>query len=242
MRRLIFSGDVHGFFPALVNRITCEMDISDVDVVVCGDFGVGFNKSWDNVYKRVEPKLKKANCHFWIVRGNHDNPEYFNNEETYSKEYVTFMEDYKVYEIAGLKILPIGGAVSFDRNHSDRVEGKTWWPEEKVKRVDMKTLPVKVDIIVSHQAPGIFDPLHIKMFDEDDDLYNDVEEEREYLNQVVYTVTADRWYYGHYHDSYVGFYKDMKWKCLGIGPSPNYPPELEEFLGVEDPNPQGEIE
>lgn len=238
-RLLMFCGDVHGYITALVNRLCCEMQLEHVDCIVCGDFGIGFDKSWENLYNKIEPKLKKADVHIWVVRGNHDNPEYFEDETKYSKDYVTFMEDYKLYKIAGKEILPIGGATSVDKKL--REEGKNWWPGEKIKRVDIKTLPTKVDVIVSHQCPLIFDPITVKL-DDDDDIYEEVTEERNYLNEIAFNVKAEYWYYGHHHTHYSGEYKDMKWICLGISNRRDLRPELDDYKEREEfePNPQGE--
>lgn len=236
-RLLLFCGDVHGLIPGLVSRLCDEMSLTDTDCIVCGDFGVGFDKSWNNLYSKLEKKLKKANNHIWVVRGNHDNPKYFEEEGKYSKDYVTFMEDYKIYTIAGKTILPIGGATSLDKKY--REEGKTWWPDEVIKRVEMKTLPVRVDVIVSHQCPMIFDPIHLRFDDEDDKLFEEVQNERDYLSEIAFNVKADYWYYGHHHEHYKGEYKGITWTCLGI--DKRLRPEIEEYREKPNPNPQGEL-
>lgn len=235
-RMLIFSGDVHGLISGLVFRICDEMKLENTDCVVCGDFGIGFDNSWNNLYSKIEKKLKKHNNHIWVVRGNHDNPEYFVDESKYSKEYVTFMKDYKIYTIAGVTILPIGGATSTDQKY--RTEGKNWWPDEKIKEVEIKTLPTKVDVIVSHQCPEIFDPIHTRFDDEDEDLYNSILSERKYLNNIAFNVIADYWYYGHHHEHYRGEYKGITWTCLGI--DDKLKPEIVEYRPKDNPNPQGE--
>lgn len=237
-RLLVFSGDVHGLIPGLVARLCDEMQLVDTDCIVCGDFGVGFDNSWNNTYAKIEKKLKKANNHLWVVRGNHDNPEYFQEEGKYSKEYVTFMEDYKIYDINGKKILPIGGATSTDRDL--RTEGKDWWPGEVIKRVELKTLPVRVDVIVSHQCPMIFDPIHTRFDDEKEELYDEIVDERKYLDTIAFNVKADYWYYGHHHEHFKGDYKGITWTCLGI--DNRLRPEIAEYREKEEKNPQGEEE
>lgn len=214
-RTLLFSGDVHGLIPTFVHRLADELSYKHADCVVCGDFGIGFDNSWENVYQRISKKLEKNDIHIWVVRGNHDNPEYFENEEKYSKEYVTFMEDYKIYKINGVEILPIGGATSHDRNF--RLENNwTWWEGEKIKRVDIKSLPIKVDVIVTHQAPLVFDPVTVKTELDDDSVHEDELAERKYFNDIAFNVKVKHWYYGHYHDHYAGEFKGINYTCLGI--------------------------
>lgn len=214
-RVLLFAGDVHGYIPTFIHRLVDELHYQHADCVVCGDFGVGFDNSWDNVYQRISKKLEKNDVHIWVVRGNHDNPEYFSSCSKYSKEHVTFMEDYKIYTINGVEILPIGGATSHDRKI--RLEkGWGWWDGEKIKRVELKSLPVKVDVIVTHQAPLVFDPINTKTELDDDFLYEEELEERKYLNEIAFNVKAKNWYYGHYHYHYAGKFKDINYTCLGI--------------------------
>lgn len=220
IKYLSVCGDIHGSLANLVYKIVVERDYKDTAVIICGDFGAGFiNINYE--YQNVKNRLEKNNVVLYALRGNHDDPKYFEKEETYSKDRLIFMEDYKVYDIAGYKVLPIGGACSTDITSSKRVEGRDYWKDEDVKRIDFKTLPVNVDVIVSHEAPDIFDPVSSEstlkeIFNTKEDEYENILNCRKYLTEIAYRVKTNYWFYGHYHKSYSGTFKNILWKCLGV--------------------------
>lgn len=79
---IIACGDVHGEFKALAEKIT-EYGISDATVVVAGDCGFGFEpwRFYDRLYReRLHTRLEQANVLLLMVRGNHDDPRYFDGE------------------------------------------------------------------------------------------------------------------------------------------------------------------
>ena len=98
MRGLVLVGDIHGEYRTLIWNITNRYKITNSDIVILGDFGVGFDKSLDGDYKRSEKKLIESDLMIYALRGNHDDPLYFTDEEKYSYPRLRFMEDYKVYE------------------------------------------------------------------------------------------------------------------------------------------------
>jgi UDP-2,3-diacylglucosamine pyrophosphatase LpxH len=93
---------------------------------VCGDIGLGFNKEQ---YHRTElEKLNKVcekrNVYVLLLRGNHDDPQYFkDNKIDYS--HVKAISDYTIVETGNKNILCVGGAVSIDRS---------WRMSEEIRR------------------------------------------------------------------------------------------------------------
>lgn len=222
-RKLVFCGDIHGELETLVWNIIYRYSLTDSDVIILGDFGVGFGKSFETDYSKVEDRLKKNNIILYAVRGNHDDPKWFDGEHNF--ENLKFLKDYDLIEIQGKLILPVGGATSLDRKERIEVNSKyerfgsskrVWWPDESILRVNPKSLPGKVDIVVSHQAPLTFEPVLLRTSDISDDIYEDILSERKYLDIVRSTCIPSQWFYGHHHKSFSGFQDSLSWRCLGI--------------------------
>lgn len=222
-RFLGFCGDIHGELKKLVWLLTEKYKLYNGSIIVAGDFGVGFGRpgSLDVMYQGVSEKLEKHDITIYVVRGNHDNPEYFDGQHDRSR--LKFLEDHKVYTIEGKEIYPIGGAVSIDRN--DRIQAneecekygsrkRCWWPGEK-PTYKTENLPDRVDYIVSHEAPLSFDPVIVRKT-EDLSIWEDIVESRKYLNFVLGEINCSRWFHGHYHFSTSGAYGDILYRGLDI--------------------------
>ena len=226
-RNLIFVGDIHGELRTLVWTATQKYRLTDTDLVVLGDFGVGFDKKIYADYLRCKNRLIRHNIDIYTIRGNHDDPDYFNeNSEIYkkNKEIFTnlhFLEDHKVYNIGGLDIYAIGGGGSTDIIH--RTPNKSWWPGEYIVPKPEKELPGKVDVIISHEAPLTFEPVVTRFEETPEEQYNKIIEGRSYLDTVLKEVTCKYWYYGHYHKHYFGSYGDTIYRGLGIMEFYQYP-------------------
>lgn len=225
-RGLIFCGDVHGYFEKLVWTITVRYKIKNSSVVVCGDFGVGFEskKHLNNLYKHCKKRLEESDITIYVARGNHDDPDYFKNPEKYNYERLKFLEDHKVYNIENKKVYVIGGANSVDYrwridwnnepSHKERNK-KVWWEDEDVVKLPIEKLSTNtVDIIVSHEAPLSFSPIISRPEGLDTFQYNKILECRNYLNDILKTMSTKYWFYGHYHTSYSGSYNNTIYKCL----------------------------
>ena len=80
MRNLIFCGDIHGEFHRLVWRLQGKK-VTDSDIVVCGDIGIGFDDSEQDLDNLSHSKkfewFKNSGNKIYCVRGNHDDPDRF---------------------------------------------------------------------------------------------------------------------------------------------------------------------
>lgn len=224
-RLLIFVGDIHGELKKLIWKTSNQYSLSKVDIVVCGDFGVGFgNKNSMNVlYNSVRKRLEKYDINIYTIRGNHDNPEYFDGKHNFER--LKFLEDYKTIEISGVTIFPIGGAVSIDQEDRKKFNNKmekygsskrSWWPEERVTKVDFKRFPSKVDVVVSHCAPISFTPIFSRDSSIDSNIWKDILEDRNYLEEVKNNINYKYWIFGHYHKSSSGSFGNSIYRCLDI--------------------------
>ena len=252
MNDLYFCGDIHGEYRKLVWTLCEKNKLQDSSVVILGDFGVGFTKpkELEIEYKRSEPKLEKNNLTIYVLRGNHDDPDYFKDT---SRDFprLKFLQDHTVYNICDRSIYIIGGAYSTDANLDPNYEGEvedrkvetekrlrkgklpTWWPGECVEK-KYTDLPNRVDIIASHTAPISFDPVSIRTSEISLTQFENIVEERKYLQYILLEVRADYWFYGHYHKNYTGTYNQLLYKGLGVlelSPAPEH----------KQTNPQGEL-
>ena len=78
---IVVSGDIHGEFNQLVYKCCVQYRMTDTLIIVAGDCGFGFEQPgyYENVYNRNRERLSKSNNWIAFVRGNHDNPAYFND-------------------------------------------------------------------------------------------------------------------------------------------------------------------
>lgn len=226
MERLIFVGDIHGELRKLVWTLVIKEKIKDANVVIAGDFGTGFIKKGglDNLYRKVKKRLEENNITIYSIRGNHDDPEYFDGKHNYSR--LIFLEDYSQVEISGKIILPIGGAISIDKdwriksNYGYEKIGsskRVWWPGEDVTRIPLKNLPGRVDIIVTHEAPISFEPIVVRQdVNVSSEDWDSILETRKYLDDIARNVGFNYWIHGHYHKSTSGSFKDSLYRGLNI--------------------------
>jgi len=148
---LTFVGDVHGQWSTLAHKASVQYQLENYVIIQLGDFGIGFHSEEHNKVelKKLNSKLKKKKNHLVVVRGNHDDPKYFDG--VYSKSYsnIHLVSDYTVIEIFYTRELPqddnslyfappiftisknilcIGGGLSVDRTERWR------WEREKPGR------------------------------------------------------------------------------------------------------------
>lgn len=242
VKDIYLCGDIHGEFPELVRKME-TYGIKDSVIIVCGDCGFGFEKPghYLHIYeKRLEKKLIKYNNLILCIRGNHDDPRYFDDPE-----YIPDIPRLKtlpsntLLKVCRYNILCIGGAISTDRKERIKVNEKkdsrrpkVYWPDEKILKVsEIEKTPHRIDIVLSHDAPISFDPPLLRRSDMTDDLWDDILDSRNYLEKINVGIRPKRWYYGHYHKSLSGSTGRTTWRCLDIMEILSIPPKEGEILG-----------
>lgn len=239
-KQIIVSGDIHGDFKGVVFKLCIQYNLKDTLLIVAGDCGFGFELPgyYEQIYNSVAKRLRKANNWIVFVRGNHDNPAYFNEERVAYKRW-RCVPDYSVIQACGHNILCVGGATSVDRymrkeeNARKRERGHTqtavWWPNEApvFDEDAILSIPVEVpiDTVISHSAPSFCEKTSHQGLQswaaKDPGLIKDVNTERETMDQVFKCLRQQehplrQWFYGHFHQSWRGRREGVSFLMLDI--------------------------
>lgn len=227
---ILMLGDIHGNFEYLKILIK-DKKISNCDIIQVGDFGVGFTSEGNERDKlnSLNKFLRLKNIMMYAIRGNHDDPSYFNGNYLLSNLHL--IPDYTILDLTDnkleidveYKILCIGGAVSIDRkprlleNMSNARYGntnKSYWYDEKVVFDEEKLNQITgINVVVTHTAPEWCVPDNrngvgglVERFAENDEpLKGELKEERELMSKMFNILQRNNnitdHFYGHYHRS-----------------------------------------
>ncbi len=240
-RNLVVCGDIHGEFSTLAYNVK-RLGIENSVIIVAGDCGIGFEKNehYPQLYGKLRKLLDKSNNLLLLVRGNHDDPAYFNGDRIdYAR--MKCIPDYSVVKVAGRNVLCVGGATSIDRKH--RLEAMwleevwrrrpvrpTYWENEapvfyEFALTEIALAGIEIDCVVTHTCPSFCYPRSKKGVEgwlaEDENLAADLDNERTVMDRLHEHLLADRhpvrdWFYAHFHDSRTEFIGDIRFSLLGI--------------------------
>ncbi len=223
-KRTIYVGDIHGQFKTLIYELK-RLDISDALVVCLGDISLGFNKTgyYIQTFNYMQKHLEKLNNTVVFLRGNHDNPEFFEKDKI-GKLFnnIIIASDYTIIEQNGINSLIIGGGISMDRY--DRTVYKTYWADEDIE-YDEKILSNinNISIVLSHIAPIDVWPLDKPGLDYwkdfDDEIYVDEIESRQKLKNIIDKLKQNgnkitNVYHGHYHETNIDSVDNIEYRCV----------------------------
>lgn len=216
---LIYVGDLHSEFKTFTHLIK-RYKITNSTLIQVGDFGLGFTTEEKDRLSMVELNilLKKINSNLLVIRGNHDNPKFF--DRTFDLSNIRFLPDYTRIELNGLNHLFVGGATSVDR--VGRLRGMSngkrinHWPDEIFVLDEGKLKEFNdIDVLVTHSAPTYAYPFHTDSYDknmmdrfsEDKNLRLDIIKERNDIDLMFQILRENgckiqNHYYGHFHQSY----------------------------------------
>ena len=227
----ILGGDTHGLFQELVNLMVKKYKLTNINLIICGDFGVGFYKPkyYNTLFKKINKLLRKNNIHIYAFRGNHDDPDYFSNEEIQNIVLdgitnIHLVDDYDIIQSDTHSILCIGGARSVDKCQRWKWDFHTqtqipcgWWEGENVKDIPegfedfIEKNNINIDIVCSHSSPDFCEPLSKKGLEYwskyDETVIEDCDKERALLTDIYNKLKEKNnikyWFYGHFHHSYI---------------------------------------
>lgn len=235
---LCVSGDIHGEFKTLIYNLK-RLGVENSVVILAGDCGIGFEREgyYHQLYNSISKSLDKSNNILLCVRGNHDDPTYFDGVKI-DFERMKCVPDYSVVHVAGHKVLCIGGAISIDRmprlsemaiahirGHKPR---PIYWENESVFFDDVALSKIsnqKIDIVITHTCPSHCCIVKMPDIDSflasDEDLKNDLRAEKMTMDRIYQRLLDDNhplqaWYYGHFHLSQTEFINNIKFCLLNI--------------------------
>ena len=204
---------------------------NDSIIIILGDCGLGFEKEkyYHDIFTKCNKILAEHNTHLLMIRGNHDDPRYY-QEELINYSNIKSIPDYSIIQTLKGNMLCIGGGISIDRIWRKQKEAKLnkykspksknrkqlYWENELpvinpnlIK--DLKDLNTNVDIILTHAAPSCAIPFDKEglngWFIYDKDLAKDLTMEHQILDDIMLTFIKNDyhikyWLFGHYHTTY----------------------------------------
>lgn len=234
---ILVLGDIHGNFNYLKNQIHTKQ-ITDCKIIQVGDFGIGFtNRDNDELtLKNLNDFLKDNRVTLYAIRGNHDDPTFFNGDYDYSN--LKLIPDYTTLNLEDNNFLFVGGAISVDRtqrikeNNSNSKYGskkRCYWEKEGItyKPEIVKSL-TNIDIVVTHTAPDWCEPnnkLGFGGFVEDwakydNTLISDLIHERNQMTNIFIDLYENnkikKHFYGHFHKSNLNNFDGVDHHLLDI--------------------------
>ena len=240
VKRIIVSGDIHGDYEKLVYKFCVQYQMTDTLVVVSGDCGFGFHKTgyYDTLYQKACKRLAKNNNWIVFVRGNHDNPAYFDGQQVNYKRWKA-VPDYSVIKACGHTILCVGGAISVDRTwrmyesciktDDGKLTPYVYWPDEKPvydeSLLENISKSYSIDTVITHTAPSFCEKINSANIQDwiakDENLLEDVKNERKIMDKIFtylkeHNHPLHHWYYGHFHESWHSEFEDIKFNMLDI--------------------------
>jgi len=236
---MYFIGDTHGMRP--VFSIVDRLKITNSNLIHVGDFGLGFVSIMQDVknLEVVDEMLMDTQNKLYVVRGNHDNPIFWDKSKGLNLpklHNIHLVDDYSVLYIENKKILCVGGGISIDRQlRKDDRPYPSWWQDEEFQWHPGKFNRVvnnhsTMDIIVTHSAPsacyprGVDAPIvndwHNVELEHGNNLKGELQMERKKIDMlkdaVLKAYKPTNWFYGHFHTSKTEIIDSVKFQALKI--------------------------
>lgn len=206
---------------------------NDSVIIVCGDCGFGFNKAqyYFDLLGKANELFSTTNTHLLFVRGNHDDPSYFDGE-TINLSNIKAIPDYSIVITSKYNTLCVGGAISVDRiwrkqqevrlnKYSSSKSKRLYWDDEapilnENLIEELKDNNITINSVVTHTSPSFVYPIQkessLGWLKIDKNLNEDIKKERDIMDKLYNLLLTNNikinfWAYGHFHNNFEE-YKD----------------------------------
>jgi hypothetical protein len=231
--QVLVCGDIHGNFDLVYTNPL----IQDTLIIVAGDCGFGFHtiEYYEQLYRtKMNKHLSRNNNTILFIRGNHDDPTYFDGKK-FNHRRAICIPDYSLVKTASHIILCIGGAISIDRIWRKRMMEQhnkpLYWEKEKPvldteKLNEITNGGIKIDTVITHSCPSFCKPTDksgVEAWIKQDSLLDrDLDYERLTMTDLYNTLKEHyhplcQWWYGHYHFSSWECHEGCFFRLLDIG-------------------------
>lgn len=238
---VIFLGDIHGNW-SVISWFLKQRQLEGVQIIQVGDFGVGISP-YDlemPILNNINDLLSNRQSTLYVIRGNHDNPEWFDGNHNLSN--IIFLEDFSVMNFMGKNVLFIGGATSIDRTQQIKKETKLrekgkdvtfFFEDEAVIKPPLNhKIPdlTYIDVLVTHTCNmSVYNDMLSKNLASNNYIYDKAKEYND--PDVIQSIMMDHKrlemfyeqapnikeiYFGHFHKSINEIMDGVKYKCLDI--------------------------
>jgi hypothetical protein len=231
--KIYYLGDIHGYWGGICDHVTRNED-RNVAYIQVGDFGIGFYDLQGEVdkLKLMNLILDENDCDLYIVRGNHDNPDWFKDENFADIKgelnRIRFIPDYTTIMINLEKYLFVGGAISIDRRPRMMDNKICWWVDEVFIFDKNKTEALDgIERVITHTAPAFCHPTAFGsiVYDyarNDKDLIGELRAERDRMTDMANILLKNgknnirTWTYGHFHSTKRMVHDNVEYTLLEI--------------------------
>lgn len=241
---MFFIGDTHGIRP--VFSIIDRAKLEGQTIIHVGDFGLGFVPLYSDLknLEATDEMLLETNNTMFVVRGNHDNPVFWDKSKGLNLpklHNLHLVDDYELIRVEGQTILCVGGGISIDRTIRKDHTPPSWWKDEvfvldhnKLNKamLNARRNGQNIDIVVTHTSPtftyplsdnvGIVNDWHGVEMSYGVNLKDELRKERldvtELHDELKHEGKFDikHWIYGHFHASKREKIDNTEFVCLNV--------------------------
>ncbi len=215
------AGDWHGNRPWAVGTIEQIAQAGIRLILHAGDFGFWPGSQGKRYLDVVEEACAEHDVTIWVVPGNHEDYSQINSSpyddagRRVFRPHIFALPRGHRWTWYGRTWLALGGAVSIDR--ADRIEGRTWWPEEEITdaEADAVIAAGHADVMITHDCPSsvvhAFGPTPVRWSAD----IRRTEVHRDRLQRVVDGVKPGELMHGHLHRPYQR-YLTVPWGTIRV--------------------------
>lgn len=186
-------------------------------IIVSGNCGIGMKskKYYEDTFAELDKVLAANNSYIFFVRGNNDDPSYFENKAI-DFEHVKTLPDYSVVVLKNYNCLCIGGSVSIDKewklSQEKQFGTKMFWENEAPifdeKKLDEILNEFNISCVVTSTAPTFVYPgtnsfKRSKWFSNDKTILKEFNKERKTIDKIYEKIMDCEhkpylWFYGRF--------------------------------------------